>query len=65
MFEGSARLIEPNISFAKLGNIFHLFKVFLTILAFKIITGIFLSFKFLYILGQISESIKIANSGCQ
>ena len=48
-----------------LGKYLHLLKLFLVILAFNTIIGIFFLYKFKIILGQISESTKIDIDGFQ
>ena len=48
----------PNTDFEKLENTIHRLKVFLVILPFRRVTGIFLSYRLFRVLGQISESIK-------
>ena len=54
-----------NTDFEKLENTIHRLKVFLVILPFRRVTGIFLSYRLFRVLGQISESIKKTFDGFQ
>ena len=56
---------QEKIFLEKFENIFHLLKLFFVILPFIKVIGIFFFFKFKYIFGQISESIKKADEGFQ